>query len=42
MPKLFSRFKQVKHESGRFMLLSCILEAQFILLGRFWEDGLIL
>ena len=42
MPKLFSIFKQVKQESGHFMLLSCILEARFILLGRFWEDGLLL
>ena len=42
MPKLFCIFKQVKHKSGRLILLSRILEAQFILLGRFCEDGLIL
>ena len=42
MPKLFSIFKQVKHKSGCFILLSRILEAQFILLGHFREDGLIL
>ena len=42
MPKLFSIFKQVKHKSGRFILLSRILEARFILLGHFWEDGSIL
>ena len=27
MPKLFSIFEQVKHKSGRFILLSCILSS---------------
>ena len=40
MPKLFSIFKQVKYKSGRFILLSCILNSIFA--GTFWEDGLIL